>query len=111
LLALLAYGELSAFDRLAEDARMAPTLAGRAQMAAMAAVELGHYERLAARLTELGVEPTEAMEPFVAPLELFHRLTEPSTWLEGVVKAYVGDGLAADFYREVATFADAPTQE
>ncbi|MDT7552778.1 MAG: hypothetical protein QOI16_1314, partial [Pseudonocardiales bacterium] len=29
LLGVLAYGELSAFDRLSEDARAAPTLSGR----------------------------------------------------------------------------------
>jgi hypothetical protein len=111
LLGALAYGELSAFDRLAEDARMAPDLAGRAQMSAMAAVEFGHYQRLADRLVEMGAGPGAAMEPFVAALETFHALTEPSTWLESVVKAYVGDGLAADFYREVAAFADESTRE
>jgi hypothetical protein len=110
LLAVLAYGELSAFDRLAADARMAPTLDGRGEMAAMAAVELGHYQRLAARLHELGVRPAAAMEPFVAALDTYHALTEPSTWLEGVVKACVGDGMAADFYREVAAFVDEPTR-
>jgi hypothetical protein len=111
LLGALAYGELSAFDRLADDARMAPTLSGRAEMSAMAAVEFGHYQRLSDRLTELGVSPDVAMEPFVAALETYHSLTEPSTWLEGVVKAYVGDGMAADFYREVATFVDPSTRD
>jgi hypothetical protein len=111
LLAALAYGELCAFDRLADDARMAPTLVGRAQLSAMAAVELGHYQRLAQRLGELGVDPQDAMEPFVPALETYHSLTEPSTWLEGVVKAYVGDGMAGDFYREVAEFVDASTRE
>jgi hypothetical protein len=111
LLGALAYGELSAFDRLADDARMAPTLAGRAEMSAMAAVELGHYEQLATRLTELGTTPQQAMEPFVAALDTYHSLTEPSTWLEGVVKAYVGDGMAADFYREVAAFVDESTRQ
>jgi hypothetical protein len=106
LLAALAYGELSAFDRLADDARMAPTLAGRAEMSSMAAIEFGHYQQLADRLAELGAEPTDAMAPFVAALETYHSLTEPSTWLEGVVKAYVGDGMAADFYREVAALVD-----
>ena len=110
LLGALAYGELSAFDRLAEDARMAPGLAGRAEMSAMAAVEFGHYQRLADRLADMGVAPDEAMEPFVAALETFHALTEPSTWLESVVKAYVGDGMAADFYREVAAFVDESTR-
>lgn len=76
----------------------------------MAAVELGHYQRLADRLRELGADPDTAMEPFVAALETYHSLTEPSTWLEGVVKAYLGDGMAADFYREVAVFVDEPTR-
>jgi hypothetical protein len=90
---------------------MAPTLMARAEMSAMAAIEYGHYAQLADRLVGLGVSPQEAMAPFVAALETYHSLTEPSTWLEGVVKAYVGDGLAADFYREVATFVDAETEE
>jgi tRNA-(MS[2]IO[6]A)-hydroxylase MiaE-like protein len=111
LLAALAYGELSAFDRLADDARMAPTLVGRAEMSAMAAVELAHYQRLAERLNELGARPDEAMAPFVPALETYHSLTEPSTWLEGVVKAYVGDGMAGDFYREVAEFVDPSTRD
>jgi tRNA-(MS[2]IO[6]A)-hydroxylase (MiaE)-like len=49
------------------------------------------------------------MAPFVAALESYHAITEPSTWLEGVVKAYVGDGMAGDFFREVATFVDDET--
>jgi hypothetical protein len=110
LLGALAYGELSAFDRLAEDARMAPTLDGRAHMSAMAALEMEHYSALAQRLDSLGVAPAAAMEPFVAALETYHALTEPSTWLESVVKAYVGDGMANDFYRAVAEFVDAETR-
>ena len=102
LLGVLAYAELTAFDRLAEDARLAPTLAGRAALARMAAAEIGHHGRLTDRLTELGADPAAAMAPFVAALDAFHEGTRPSTWLEGLVKAYVGDGLAADFYREIA---------
>ena len=41
LLGVLAYAELTAFDRLAEDARLAPTLGGRAALARMAAAEIG----------------------------------------------------------------------
>jgi hypothetical protein len=104
LLGVLAYAELTAFDRLAEDARLAPTLGGRAALARMAAAEIGHHGRLTARLAELGVDPAEAMTPFVSALDAFHEGTRPSTWLEGLVKAYVGDGLATDFYREIAAF-------
>jgi 1,2-phenylacetyl-CoA epoxidase catalytic subunit len=109
LLGALAYGELSAFDHLADDAGLAPNLTGRAQMSAMAAVEFGHYRQLADRLVELGSTPEQAMAPFVAALETYHSRTTPSTWLESVVKAYVGDGMAADFYREVAAFVDDDT--
>ena len=104
LLGALAYAELTAFDRLAEDARLAPTLAGRAALARMAAAEIAHHGRLTERLTELGVDPQEAMAPFVSALDTFHESTRPKTWLEGLVKAYVGDGLASDFYREIAAF-------
>ncbi len=109
LLGALAYGELSAFDHLADDAGLAPTLGGRAQMSAMAAVEFGHFQRIADRLRDLGADPEVAMAPFVAALESYHAITAPSTWLESVVKAYVGDGMASDFYREVASFVDAAT--
>ncbi len=102
LLAVLAYGTLVAFDRIAADARLAPDLRRRAMHSAMAAVEIGNYERLAARLTELGADPEEAIAPFVAPLNGYHDQTQPRDWLEGLVKAYVGDGIADDFYREVA---------
>jgi bacterioferritin (cytochrome b1) len=110
LLGVLAYGELSAFDRMAHDARMAPTTALRAALAEKAALEIGHYRKLVDRIADLGADPQQAMAPFVAPVETFHARTEPKTWGEALVKAYVGDGLAADFYREVATYVDEPTR-
>jgi hypothetical protein len=108
LLGVLAYAELTAFDRLAEDARLAPTLAGRAALARMAAAEMGHHQRVCDRLAELGRDPAVAMAPFTGPLDAFHDGTRAGTWLEGLVKAYVGDGLARDFYREVAAFLPEP---
>jgi tRNA-(MS[2]IO[6]A)-hydroxylase (MiaE)-like len=110
LLGVLAYGELTAFGRLADDARLAPTLSGRAELSRMAAAEIGHFLRLRDRLADLGADPELAMAPFIGPLDAFHATTAPSNWLEGLVKAYVGDGIAADFYREVAEFLDGPTR-
>lgn len=60
---------------------------------------------------ELGADPQVAMAPFVAAVETFHARTEPHNWGEALVKAYVGDGLAADFYREVAEFVDPSTRQ
>lgn len=109
LLGVLAYGELSAFDRLAEDARAAPTLTGRVAMVAMAAAEIGHFRLIEGRLRGLGVSVEDAMLPFVARFDQFHASTAPRSWLESLVKAYVGDGLAADFYGEVGGWLDEAT--
>ncbi|MER5635786.1 ferritin-like fold-containing protein [Kitasatospora sp. NPDC002227] len=111
LLGALAYGELSAFERLAEDAKLAPGLPEKAALARMASSEFQHYQLLHDRLAEVGADPTEVMTPFVEPLESFHRMTAPADWLEGLVKAYVGDAIATDFYREVAVRLDDDTRD
>ncbi|MFI6508490.1 ferritin-like fold-containing protein [Streptosporangium sp. NPDC050855] len=101
LLGVLAYAELTAFLRLAEDAtRHAPSLTDRAALGGLAAVEYAHFELLRDRIASLGVDPEEAMAPFVGPLDAWHARTTPGDWLEALVKAYVGTGIALDFYRE-----------
>jgi hypothetical protein len=102
LLGVVGYGILIAFDRMAGDARLSPDLRRRAALSEMAAAEVAHYRRVSERLVQLGADPEEAMRPFVAPLDAFH------DWLEGLVKAYIGDGIADDFYREVANFLGEP---
>jgi tRNA-(MS[2]IO[6]A)-hydroxylase (MiaE)-like len=103
LFALLAYGEVAAFYRLTDEARMAPNLRGRINMATMAAAEMNHYEVLRDALERRGVDVVPAMTKFASALENYHRLTTPSTWLEALVKTYIGDALAADFYLEIAS--------
>ncbi|ONH33867.1 tRNA 2-methylthio-N6-isopentenyl adenosine(37) hydroxylase MiaE-like protein [Pseudofrankia asymbiotica] len=102
LLGMIAYGELTAFERLATDARMAPTLTDKISLAAMAAAEFTHFEAISMALVGRGVDPEAAMAPFIGPLTAFHALTAPADWLESLVKAYVGDSIAADFYRAIA---------
>jgi hypothetical protein len=111
LLGVLAYGELSAFDRLAEDARGAPTLAGRAALSTMAAAEIGHYTKIERYLAEHGITPAAAMEPFVQHFDAFHASTPPRSWHESLVKAYVFDGLAADLYSQLGHWLDESTKE
>lgn len=111
LLGVLAYGELTAFERLADDASLAPSIADKAALAGMAAAEFAHFVLLRDRLQELGAEPEAAMAPFVSAISEFHARTGPSDWLEGLVKAYVGDGIAEDFYREVSAYVDPSTRD
>ncbi len=102
LFALLAYGEVAAFYRLTDEARMAPDLRGRINMARMAAAEMNHYEQLRTTLESRGVDVLSAITRYAPALESYHRLTMPSTWLEALVKTYVGDAMAADLYLTIA---------
>ncbi len=111
LLGLLAYAELDAYFRLTDDAALAPSLADRAALAGMAVAEFGHFRLLCDQLAVLGAQPDQAMLPFAPALDAFHARTAPADWLEGLVKAYVGDGIAADFYRAVAQLVDPQTRE
>ncbi|MCT9932574.1 ferritin-like domain-containing protein [Planotetraspora sp. A-T 1434] len=112
LLGVLAYAELTAFLRLAEDAALlAPTLNDRAALGDVAATEYGHFRVLRDRLESLGVDAEEAMAPFVDAIDAWHAQTKPRDWHEALVKAYVGTGIAGDFYREAARRADPSTRE
>jgi tRNA-(MS[2]IO[6]A)-hydroxylase MiaE-like protein len=111
LLGVIAYGEISAFERLAEDAKLAPSLEDKVAIASMASAEFGHVARLRERLVELGADPFAAMAPFQAPIDKFHEYTAPADWYEGLIKAYVGDGMANDFYREIAAYLDTGTRD
>lgn len=106
LLGVLAYGELTACIRMATDSDLAPSLRLKAKMVGFAAAEYRQYELLVDRLTAIGAEAEESMQPFVVPFSAFHTRTAPRSWVEGLVKAYVGDGIAKDFYREMAAFVD-----
>ncbi len=109
ILGALAYAELTAFSRLAADAELAPSLPERAALARQSAVEFHHFDLLSGRLAQLGADADLAMLAFVPAIDRFHDRTRPSSWLEGLVKAFVGGGIAADFYRELAAYLDSDT--
>ena len=111
LLGAIAYGELSAFERLVEDAKLAPGIDDKIAIGAMATAEFGHLQKLVERLEQLGADPAEAMQVFRPGFDSFHAHTAPADYYEGLIKAYVGDGLAADFYREIAAYLDPETRE
>jgi hypothetical protein len=110
LLGVLAYGELTAFERMAADAALAPSIQDQAAMAGLAATQYDHFVVLRDRIQQMGVDASAAMTPFRPAIDAFHALTKPHDWLEGLIKAYVGDGITADFYREIAEHLDAETK-
>lgn len=109
LLGALAYGQLSAFTEVAADAALAP-LSRRVAVGRLATGLFGSFDVVRTRLEALGVTVEDVMEPFVEPIDRYHERTSPQDWLEGLVKAYVGDGIARDFFREVAAYVDPDTR-
>jgi hypothetical protein len=111
LLGALAYAQLSGFGELAADAQRAPALEAKAVISGMATGIYRQFESVSERLVHLGASREAAMAPFVTAIDAFHARTAPSDWLEGLVKAYVGDGIARDFYAELVEYVDQPTKE
>lgn len=110
LLGMVAYGRLSGFFRLTDDAAIAASLPDKIVLAEMAVAEYGHFRKVLRRLEELDADPDAAMRPFMQTLDAFHARTRPADWLEGLVKTYVGDGISADFNRTIADLLDPQTQ-
>lgn len=111
LLGAVAYGTISGFTRLAADSELAHDLRLKTALAGMAVGEFESHELLVGRIRELGADPVAAMSPFVEAFDSFHRRTAPHGLLEGLVKAYIGDGIGYDFFREISRFVDDQSRE
>ncbi|AUZ87573.1 hypothetical protein CVO76_07985 [Arthrobacter agilis] len=111
LLGVIAYGELSGFERLSSDARFSPSLADRANLGRLAVREFEHFESVTAFLGRRGVSVEDAMTPFQASIDAFHERTRPGDWYESLMKAYVIDAFSGDFYRALADSLDPATRE
>lgn len=106
LLGVIAYGSISGFTRMAADSEMADDMHLKTALAGMAVKEFTNYELLVSHIVDLGGDPWEAMTPFKEAFDAYHARTKPRDVLEGLVKAYIGDGIAYDFFREIARFVD-----
>lgn len=111
LFGVMAYGELSAFERMSSDARFSPTLHDRTVLGRLAVREYEHFERVTAHLRTLGLDPETAMRPFQPSVDAFHDRTRPADWFESLMKFYVTDGISDDFYQAVASRLDPETAE
>lgn len=111
LLGAISYGTIAGFTRLAADSEMAEDLQLKRALAGMAVTEFGNHELLVGRIEALGAEPNGAMAPFRDAFDAYHARTKPRDLLEGLVKAYIGDGIAYDFFLEIARFVDPETRD
>ncbi|GCE78390.1 ferritin-like fold-containing protein [Cellulomonas biazotea] len=106
LLGLVAQLEQVAFARLAADSAVAPTTDQRLQLSRFAAAAITRRDAVLARIVELGADPVAAIGQFDHVLDDFDARTQPSSWWERLLKAYVGYGVADDFCRLAADALD-----
>lgn len=111
LLGLVAYGELAAFSRLAADAQNAPDLAGRVELATLAAVEMDHFRRVRDHLAAGGVDVGDAMAPFVERVDRLLRTVAGRDWAEALVATALGRGLVTDLQAEALESLSGPDAE
>lgn len=111
LLGVIAYGAISGFSRMAADSDMASDIPLKRALAGMAVKEFGNHEMLSDRIVELGGDAIASMAPFREAFEAFHERTTPRNLLEGLVKAYIGDGIASDFFVEISRYVDPGSRE
>ncbi len=106
LLGLVAQLEHIAFVRLASDCALAPDVEQSLALSRFAAAAVERRDRVLARVAELGADPAAVMGQFDDVLTEFDERTQPSTWWERLLKAYVGYGVADDFCRLAAAGLD-----
>jgi hypothetical protein len=98
----LAYLQLSQFEILTNELKFSPKTQYKAELSEAAAKSFEKYRAISKKLAGLGVDPTDAMDPFVERIETFHSRTSGNNWHESVIKVYLVSGLLDDFYRRLA---------
>ncbi|MEJ1230859.1 MAG: ferritin-like fold-containing protein [Galbitalea sp.] len=97
-----AYIQLASFEDLSRVVRSAPTTEAKSALSAVAGLALTKHQGLVAEIERLGEDPAEAMQPFVAEIDAFQRLTQGNDWYESVTSCYLITGFLDDFLARLA---------
>jgi hypothetical protein len=98
----LAYLQLSSFEIMTAELKFAPTTLAKTQLSEASAKNFEKYRQLSRKLAGLGLDPTDAMDPFVERIDTFHSRTAGLDWYENILKIYLAVGFLDDFYRRLA---------
>ena len=98
----LAYLQLSQFELLTNELKYSPNTQYKAELSEAAAKSFEKYRGIARILASLGIDSTDAMDPFTERIETFHSRTSGIDWFEGIIKVYLVSGFLDDFYRRLS---------
>ena len=98
-LALLAFGELTAFERMATNATTAVHMDDKVTLARLASLSFANFEELSQHISRLGQDAIELCQHFEPTFTVLAERTRPRDWHESLMKGFVFDGIMNDFYR------------
>src|SRR5699024_4434538 len=98
-LALLAFGELTGFERMATNATTAADLDDKVILAPLASHSFANFEQLSQHIDQMGQDVIELCQHFEPTFSTLAERTRPRDWYESLMKGFVFDGIMNDFYR------------
>lgn len=98
-LALLAFGELTGFERMATNATIAVHMDDKVTLARLASQSFANFEELSQHIDEMGQDVIELCQHFEPTFSVLAERTRPRDWYESLMKGFVFDGIMNDFYR------------
>lgn len=98
-LALLAFGELTGFERMATNATTAADLDDKVVLARLASQSFANFEQLSQHIDQMGQDVIELCQHFEPTFSTLAERTRPRDWYESLMKGFVFDGIMNDFYR------------
>ncbi|WP_246142202.1 ferritin-like fold-containing protein [Lacisediminihabitans profunda] len=97
-----AYLQLVIFETLGRAVATAPSIASKEAMSRVAGLSLAKHHGLTAEIVRQGAEPGPTMQPYVAAIDNYVRITAGADWYETLVTSYITSGLLNDFARQLA---------
>src|SRR5699024_11488766 len=101
-LALLAFGELTSFNRIATTATTAADLDDKVILARLASQSFANFEQLSQHIDQMGQDVIELCQHFDPTFSTLAERTRPHDWYESLMKGFVFDGSMNDLYRPPA---------
>jgi hypothetical protein len=97
-----AYLQLAIFENLSRVVRAAPSTESKSSLSHVAGLALAKHQGLIAEIERHGADAAATMEPFVAEIDRFQRVTEGNDWFESVTSCYLTAGFLGDFLVRLA---------
>lgn len=97
-----AYLQLAIFENLSRVVRTAPSTEAKSALSQVAGLALVKHQGLVAEIERYGEDAAATMQPFVAEIDSFQRITEGNDWFESVTSCYLTAGLLDDFLVRLA---------